>query len=492
MADLFLVRARAERIAAASVAAVVSLVGALTLWRSDVRLGGPEHLFWFLVVVASTCAIGAVGVLVLGWRRRLAEVAFLGAGLLAVSVLPLVHGLLIPGVLVSENHTTTLAMTLAVPVGLAILAPSAVAGSRLAVSIGRRWRAWCGASVGIVVSLSAVLLARPGLLPAPSLDSSAHRALAALSLGVCLVVARRHLHLFRIGARPASLAASLAFVHLGLAATVAAWSPMRSPVFWLAHVLDGLAVMGAIVALLAGHRRDRHLTDLLAPVVNREPLIALEIGLEPVVHQYLASLHEKDAATRDHVVRVGELAVRVGIRAGVPSGRLRALGLGALLHDIGKLRVPTEILTKPGRLTDAEFEQIKLHTVHGAALLERSSVLRHAAPYVRWHHERPDGTGYPDALTASQIPLEVAIIAAVDSWDAMTYDRSYQRARSAEDATEVLRSGVGKQWSARAVDALITELIAGGPIVDPVLDGVGRTSDAPFACACDEQAPTAA
>ncbi len=166
----------------------------------------------------------------------------------------------------------------------------------------------------------------------------------------------------------------------------------------------------------------------MAPVINRDPLVALELGLSPEVHAFVASLQAKDAITRDHVVRVGELATRVAVRAGLPPGRVRAVGLAALVHDIGKLVIPSDILGRTSGLTDDEFALMKTQAEQGAALLAASPVLAPAAPLVRGHHERPDGTGYPDGLRGEQISIGVGIVSVCDAWDAMTNDRQHRNA----------------------------------------------------------------
>lgn len=174
----------------------------------------------------------------------------------------------------------------------------------------------------------------------------------------------------------------------------------------------------------------------------------------------MTALEHKDGVTRHHVIRVGELAMRVGLRAGLPPARLRILGMGALLHDIGKLAVDDAVLNKPGQLTPLEFAQIQEHPEHGESIIAGSPVLRGAAAIVRWHHEKYDGTGYPDRLAGEQIPLEVAIVSVCDAWDAMTHDRQYRQGMSLALAEQIMREGAGSQWAPRAVQHLLDEVAA--------------------------------
>jgi putative nucleotidyltransferase with HDIG domain len=172
------------------------------------------------------------------------------------------------------------------------------------------------------------------------------------------------------------------------------------------------------------------------------------------------ALEHKDAYTAAHAREVEELAERVGARLGLDDEELRTVRYAALLHDIGKIGIPSEILNKPDRLTDEEFEQIKQHTVIGARMLERIPFFEHVHPLVRSAHERWDGRGYPDALAASEIPLGARIICACDAFHAMTSDRAYRAAMPAVEAIAELRRHAGRQFDPAVVDALVVEAMA--------------------------------
>ena len=438
------------------------------VWRSATLA------FWLIVVVTLLCALGALVVSWLGWRRRLAEVAILGSSLFAVSVLPLVHGLTVPGVLYGENPATTTAAFLAVPVGVIVALPLILPDLRPSHILARRWRWWSAVTIVAAAALATLLLVDPGLIPAPRFGSPLTYACIAVSIAGTLTLAFRQLRLYAIGRRRGSLLAALGFVYLGLSTLVFLVEQPFSIGWWAAHLVDAIGVLAAIFGLAFAHVRDRSLAAMLAPLVNRDPLVALELGLTPLVHDFVAALERKDAVTRDHVIRVGELSMRVGVRAGLDGGRLRALGIGALLHDVGKLFTPDGVLKKPGRLTDDEFDEIREHPAQGAELMRGSRLLEPAADLVLWHHERADGTGYPYGLRVGDLPVEVSIISVSDGWDAMTSSRHYRSAMGVEQARRVMREGAGTQWTDAAVGLLLAELAEAGPVAAPAFSGVGR------------------
>jgi putative nucleotidyltransferase with HDIG domain len=163
-------------------------------------------------------------------------------------------------------------------------------------------------------------------------------------------------------------------------------------------------------------------------------------------------LAEKDASTEQHTRRVALLAVQLGERLGVPAGRLRALAIGALLHDIGKLSVPDAVLSKPGRLDDDEFAVIRRHPVWGDELAGALGFPAAVRRLIRSHHERLDGAGYPDAATA--LDLDVRILTVCDVYDALVSQRVYRDAMAQHEALAILDAERGTAFDPACVDAL--------------------------------------
>ena len=166
----------------------------------------------------------------------------------------------------------------------------------------------------------------------------------------------------------------------------------------------------------------------------------------------------QDSYTADHASEVADLAVAVGRRLGMEGVELDRLRYGALLHDVGKIGVPGELLRKPGPLTPEERERMDEHTAIGARMLQRIPFLAPVAPLVRSAHERWDGGGYPDGLAGEQIPRGAMVIATCDAFHAMTSNRSYRRAMDRPSAVRELEANAGTQFDPIVVAALLAEL----------------------------------
>ena len=163
------------------------------------------------------------------------------------------------------------------------------------------------------------------------------------------------------------------------------------------------------------------------------------------------AIEARDEYTRGHSARVTAIADAIARRLGWDDERLDLLQLGGPLHDVGKLAIPDDVLRKPGRLDDDELAQIREHPRLGARILLRLAAFRGALPYVLYHHERWDGTGYPTGRAGEQIPLEARVLAVADAFDAMTSDRPYRPALSLDEALAEVERCSGTQFDPEIV-----------------------------------------
>jgi len=189
------------------------------------------------------------------------------------------------------------------------------------------------------------------------------------------------------------------------------------------------------------------------------------------VRALAAALDARDPYTAGHSERVSILVVAMGEELELDSETKETLRLGALLHDIGKIGVPDEVLRKSGALSAAEFEAIKTHPSAGARILRSIPFLAPHIPMVELHHERPDGLGYPYGLRGDEIPLAARIVHVADAFDAMTSARAYRTGRMPVEAIAELRRCVGSDFDGRSVEALIAalpRLVAADAPVDPM------------------------
>lgn len=213
---------------------------------------------------------------------------------------------------------------------------------------------------------------------------------------------------------------------------------------WLGHagpiafLLMLLPVAVGQVAIVRGEAEQR---------VHEATLLALAQALET-----------KDPYTRGHGERVAESSRMLASELGWDRDRVQMIGFAGLLHDVGKIAVPTGIIRKEGPLSRLEYEAVQLHPLRGVEVVRSIEFLHDALAGIRHHHERYDGTGYPAGLTGEEIPLFARVLAIADAYDAMTTARTYRRPRTHEEALQQLRAGRGEQFDPEQVDAFMSLL----------------------------------
>jgi putative nucleotidyltransferase with HDIG domain len=203
---------------------------------------------------------------------------------------------------------------------------------------------------------------------------------------------------------------------------------------------------------------DVFLRQVAGVLVQLEQTAAVERLYRETLASLANALEAKDSYTSDHAQEVVDLVVEVAGVFGLDEEAVRSVELGALLHDIGKIRIPESILNKPGPLDEHEWDVVRSHTEAGESILQPIESLRDVLPLVRSSHERWDGRGYPDGLQGEEIPLGARIVSVCDAFRAMVEPRPYRPARSKKQARHELRANAGTQFDPACVGALLLVL----------------------------------
>lgn len=245
-------------------------------------------------------------------------------------------------------------------------------------------------------------------------------------------------------------------------------SLLAAPITWEGKVLGTLEVASRRPGQFDGQDRDlvSAIGEQMGVAIEKakayEELRDLSIGF---ITALVAAVEAKDPYTEGHSQRVAEEAAKLAREMGLPDQQRERLRLAALLHDIGMIGTPDAILHKEEALSDQEWEVVQAHAVRGADIVANIRGLRPIVPWIRGHHERHDGTGYPDGLAGKEIPLGARIVAVVDAFDAMISPRPYRSEHTEEEARKILSEGAGTQWDPTVVKAFLGEGSIGGEAV---------------------------
>ncbi|MQA83967.1 MAG: HD domain-containing protein [Streptosporangiales bacterium] len=221
----------------------------------------------------------------------------------------------------------------------------------------------------------------------------------------------------------------------------------------------GYGMFGLLIAALWGTLGPLSALLVLLPLFAARWAFAQHAAQQAAHEATIAALCQavetKDYYTRGHSERVSRASVMIAREIGVRGGRLEAIRFAGMLHDVGKLGVPTKVLQKSGSLTEEEFAAIQLHPMRGLEIVREIGFLDEALAGIMHHHERMDGRGYPMGLVGDEIPEFARVIAVADAFDSMTSTRSYRDARTVDQAIEELRRWSGRQFDPEVVDAFI-------------------------------------
>jgi diguanylate cyclase (GGDEF)-like protein/putative nucleotidyltransferase with HDIG domain len=423
---------------------------------SDYNRGA--RVYWWAITLAGACTVcwAVAGVLRLNQSQLLAVL-----GLAMIVYLAGLFPIRVPSTQVSITPNDTFIFLTALFLGPAPATVIAVTDA-LAASCrtSRRWTSRIGgpALMSIAVFLSANLFqGSVGLLREYRLLSTATLLAALLMFSLVHFVLNSSLlvtlQCLKKRTKPFELwRANYAWTSLTYIASASA-----AGLIYLAMIQYGIALLLAAGPLVAIVFATCHLyfkqSDERTKASERISRIHLA-----TVEALATAIDAKDEITHDHVYRVQVYACGLARHFGLSDLEIEALKAGALLHDVGKIAVPDYILNKPGKLTAAEFEKMKIHTVVGAQILERVNFPYPVVPIVRHHHERWDGRGYPDGLKGEQIPLTARILTVVDCFDAVREDRQYRKGMGREEACQFLSDNGDKQFDPNIVKAFLANL----------------------------------
>ena len=472
---------------------------ALLLWNPHLDPSWQAPSFHFVIVTLAAGMAGMVGiqVLVVAERLREARAFTLGLAFMVIAGFIFIHGLLTPGFVIQYNSNGIgWSPLLALFLGAVCLSLSTVRQrpgeepwvfryrKAILVILLAAWAGFLLLSLAVPNFLARHPTSLGSMVPAPAQSSEAahahhspgeHQAYvraaaqasgpehppwvsASLVLatgGLLLSSALRYARNYRLSRLPlhATIVAGIALLIESLVSFFLA-SVWRAS-WWEYHVLIVLGITTILYGLLFDYRRDASFTRTISALFLNSSVEALEQSYSEVLTGLVAAVEAKDPYTKGHSEKVARLAAQIGERLGLPPERLRVLYQAGLLHDIGKIGIADDILNKPDRLTPAEFAVVKGHPARSEEMIGKIPSLRATLQAIRWHHERLDGSGYPDGIAGDQIPLDARVLAVADVLDAMRSGRSYRPALGDLFALTHLQEHAGRLFDSRCVEVIL-------------------------------------
>jgi len=421
----------------------------------DARLSFPEGHFYVVSIVSLLAVIVAFAVGIAGRRVRNIKIVFLGLAFISLAEVFMVHGLSTPDLMLHASHLPGVTAPLSVMLATFWLWLSALPSDHLFIRFFARYERrllplWTVA----LALLGGLSLLFPHLFSFIQLDVyPLNGFLAAVAIGLNLHTIYRYYRAYEYSKFPLQLAIVYSAGWLIVSQSIMMTGETWRLSWWLYHFLLLASMLAMLIGLKKQYAAKKSLSDAMRALFATDPMERITDLISPSVKALMAATESKDVYTAGHNFRVTLYALRIGEQLGLRPDQLRALSQGTIIHDIGKLDIPDDILNKPGRLTDEERAIVERHPVAGYEMCRRLGFMKEELEIIRWHHEKWDGQGYPDRLKEEQIPLLARIVAVADVYDALTSDRAYRKAMSREEAMAYLREHKGSHFDPACVEA---------------------------------------
>ena len=423
----------------------------------DPHLAHPAEHF---VIVSATALISLVLsfiVGIIGGRQRNLQVIYVSLAFISLAAFFSVHGLSTPGFILGGNSVVSVAAQLSVLTMSFWLLISALPTDHPA-------SAWFAKHSGLllplytplILILSVIALANPVVAEwIPVSSEPVKYVIGAITIILAGLAARRYWASYRYSRFPFQLAITYTAGWIVVVQIIMTTGQTFYASWWIYHFLLLFAVLAVLAGLYVQYRRGDSLVRSILGLFSHDPGERLAAGISSSVRELIMATEARDPYTAGHSYRVAQGALDLGTALKLPPEELRVLAQGGLVHDVGKMKVPDEILNKPGPLTPDERKQIESHTVAGYELCARLGFMPPELAVIRSHHERVDGRGYPDQISHQELPVTVRILSVIDVWDALTSARSYRSAWADADAIAYLQENRGSQFDPVLVDTWV-------------------------------------
>lgn len=427
--------------------------------------------FYVGTAVLALAAVVAIAMGVIGSRLRNVQVLLVSLAFLSLAVVFGMHTLSTPGFVLGMNRVVGVTVQLSVTLTALWLFASSLASSNTFIQQVSRLHSYLlPLWTGLLVSAGFVIFMNPELAALIPADvNPLNFVLGFVTLELFVVVSWRYWQSYGYTRAPLQLSLVYSAGWLAVAQLIVLTSELWNASWWLYHLLFVMATASAVTGLLLHYGRKNIAASLLG-LRNTTPMERLEAALSPGVLALIEKTESHDPYTAGHNQRVAMYAVQLGEKMNLVPQQLRVLAQAGAVHDLGKIHISTAILNKPDKLSPEERAIIEEHPVKGWQLAKRLGFMPAELAIIRHHHERFDGTGYPDKLVGETIPLLARITAVADVYDALTSERAYRKPWTKERANQFLVENAGTQFDPACVEAWLELQKDDEPVEVPELE----------------------
>ncbi|WP_141680390.1 MULTISPECIES: HD-GYP domain-containing protein [Bacillales] len=442
-----------------SLSMLIPLTGYYILRGSemDKSINAPQEHFYIVSLVSALSLALAVAVGFVAIQLRNIKISFLSLSYVSLTAMFVLHGLSTPGFLMHHASIASNAAQLSVMLAVVWLWMSSVSVDQPLIKWFAHWqRLLLPVWTFLLLIFCAVLWFNPEITGTFHLKELSMKWLISIFvIGLNSWTIYRYLKTYLSSRFPLQMAIVYSSGWMIIAQIIIVSGHTWDMSWWLYHFLLLAAVIVMVIGIVNQYVSSKSISASVKLMFRANPRDWINTYMSTSVRELVMTTEARDSYTAGHNYRVALYALKLGEELELTSGDLRAIAQGGLVHDVGKLRIPDTILNKPGKLTPEERCVIEEHPVSGYDLCKRLGFMPEELSVIRSHHEKWDGSGYPDQLAGEQIPLLARVTAVADVYDALTSSRSYRKAMSHEDAMEIIVKESGRHFDPLCVKAWV-------------------------------------
>ncbi|MEX2143252.1 MAG: HD-GYP domain-containing protein [Anaerolineales bacterium] len=441
--------------------------------QADPEIVIPMHHFNIVSATSLVSLLVAIVVGIVGYRQRNQQVIYVSLAFISLAAFFSVHGLATPGYIIPDfTAVVGVAAQLSVlTMSFWLLISSLPADAPFSAAFARYTRYLLPLYTPAIIILGLMAISNPVLATFLPINSEPLKYLAAsLTILMAGIAGYRYWQSYRYSRFPFQLGVAYISGWIAVTQIIITTGTTWLLSWWTYHFLLLLSVIVAVAALLVQYRRGDSFVRSILGLFSDDPNERLAAGISPSVRNLIQATEARDPYTAGHSYRVAQGAFQLGNALKLPPEDLRVLVQGGIVHDVGKLQVADEILNKPGPLNAEERKAIEHHPVAGYELCARLGFMAPELGVIRSHHERLDGTGYPDGLANGKIPMLARLLSVIDVWDALTSPRAYRPAWPQTAALDYLNENRGSQFDPKIVDVWTAFLSKQDPQTNAAVD----------------------
>lgn len=418
----------------------------------------PRGHFYIVSAVALLSTILAIAVGIAGKRLRNIKISFLSLSFVSLAQLYFLHGLATPHFLLPETHVSGVASELSMLLASFWLWLSSLPSDHKLVEKISRKQSFLLPIWILVLSVFGIgAMIFPHLMNYIPLNVKPINWIAtAIVVGLNVATFYRYYQTYKFSRFPLQIAIVYSAGWFIVAQLIIVMGVKWNLSWWMYHIILLASMIVMLIGLVKQYATKGNLEGAIRALFTNDPFERITSSMSPSVKALIISTEKKDTYTVGHTFRVTMYALKLAEELHLKPEQLRALVQGSLVHDVGKINIQDSILNKTDTLSQEERIEIEKHPVNGYEMCRDLGFMKEELNIIRSHHEKWDGSGYPDRLQGEEISLLARIVAVVDVYDALTSERSYRKAWSHSDAMNYLNEQKGKHFDPKCVNAWIT------------------------------------